>query len=83
MALDTELATFERMKTALLENHTGKFALIRGQEFIGAFDSAENAYKEGIRRFGRSEFLVRLISPTPEVYSNPALHLGLIRHADF
>lgn len=78
MALEKELARFEELKTDLIANHNGKFALIQGEQFIGAFDSAENAYTEGVKRFGRTEFLVRKISEREPVYTNQALCLGLI-----
>ena len=78
MALEQELATFDRLKTQLLENHTGKFALIKGEEFIDAFDTADNAYQEGVTRFGREPFLVKRISQTEEVYRNQALFTGLM-----
>lgn len=78
MALEQELRTFEERKAELLENHSGKFALIKGDEFIDAYDSPENAYQEGVNRFGREEFLVKRISETEEVYRNHALTSGLI-----
>jgi hypothetical protein len=78
MALEQELATFERLKADLLTTHAGKFALIKGQDFIGAFDNPANAYQEGITRFGRDEFLVKRISAEEEVYRNQALYSGLI-----
>jgi hypothetical protein len=78
MALEKELALFEKMKPELLKNHEGKFALIHGEEFLGTYDSAENAYAEGVKRFGRETFLVKKISATAEVYRNQALALGLM-----
>jgi hypothetical protein len=78
MALDIELATFSRMKEELLAVHRGKFALIHGEDFIGAFDSAENAYKDGLVKFGRNPFLVKLIIEQEETYRNFALSSGLM-----
>jgi hypothetical protein len=82
MALEKELALFAKMKPDLLKNHGGKFVLIRGEEFIGAYDSAENAYAEGVKRFGRESFLVKKVTEQEEVYRNQALALGLT-HARF
>ena len=82
MPLEKELAFFAKMKPELLKNYKDKFALIRGEEFIGAFDSAENAYNDGVKRFGRETFLVKKISEQDEVYRNQALALGLV-HARF
>jgi hypothetical protein len=78
MPLERELALFESKKAELLQNYAGKFALIHEDEFIGAFDTAENAYESGVAKFGKSPFLVRKISQEPEVYRNQALALGLI-----
>lgn len=78
MALETELATFEAMKEELLRNHPGKFALIQDAQFIAAFDTAQNAYEEGVRRFGRDPFLVKHIVESEETYRNYALFTGLM-----
>jgi hypothetical protein len=78
MALEQELALFQKMKPELLRSYAGKFALIRGSDFIGAFDSAENAYGEGVKRFGREAFLVKKVTEQEEMYRNQALALGLM-----
>lgn len=78
MALEKEIAAFERAKESLLQNHNGKFALFKGDDFLGAFDSAENAYSEGVKRFGKQEFLVRKVAEREEVYTNKSLFLGLM-----
>jgi len=78
MALEKELERYTKMKPELLKNHKDKFVLIRGEEFIGAYDSAENAYTEGVKRFGREPFLVKKVTEQEEVYRNQALALGLM-----
>lgn len=78
MALDAELKYFESIKADLLKNHSGKFALIKGDKFISAFDNADNAYSEGIKLFGKEIFLVKRISEKEETYRNQAFSLGLI-----
>lgn len=78
MALEKELALFEKMKPDWLKIYEGKFVLIKGEEFLGAFDTPDNAYTEGVRRFGREAFLVKKVSAVEEVYRNQALSLGLI-----
>jgi hypothetical protein len=75
--LETELALFETMKEELLEHHAGKFVLIHGQEFGGAFDSLENAYAEGIKRYGLEPFLVRPVMEQEEVQFQPRLPMGV------
>lgn len=78
MPLEQELAQYEKMKADLLKTHGGKFVLIKGEDFLGAFDSAENAYTEGVKRFGRDAFLVKKVTAQEEVYRNQALSLGLV-----
>ncbi len=78
MPLETELAVFARMKDQLLLSYDGKFVLIHGEEFVGAFDSAQNAYSEGVKRFGQEAFLVKRVAAREEVYRNQALSMGLI-----
>ncbi len=78
MPLEKELATYTKMKGDLLKTHEGKFALVHGEEFCGAYDTAENAYSEGVKRFGQEPFLVKRITAQEEVYRNAALSLGLI-----
>jgi hypothetical protein len=78
MVLEAELEAFASMKDELLSVHRGKFALIRGGEFLGAFDTAENAYAEGVSRFGREPFLVKRIAEQDETHRNFAYASGLM-----
>lgn len=78
MPLEKELAKFEAMKEGLLKSYRDKFALFQGEEFVGAYDTAENAYEAGVQKFGKSLFLVKRISEEPEVYRNQAFVLGLM-----
>lgn len=78
MPLEKELATYEKMKAELLKTYDGKFVVIHGEEFCGAFDAAENAYTEGVKRFGREPFLMKKVAEQEEVYRNQALSLGLM-----
>jgi len=78
MTLEKELATYEKMKADLLKTYEGKFALIHGENFLGAYDTAENAYTEGVKRFGQESFLVKQIAKQDAVYRNQALSVGLL-----
>jgi len=78
MALETELDYFNKTKAELLKNHPGKFALIKGEQLIGVFDTPANAFDEGVKQFGREPFMVKRISESEEVYRNQALALGLM-----
>lgn len=79
MVLDQEQAYFEANRTRLLQEHEGKFALIKGEVLVGTFDTAETAYVEGLRRFGNTAFLIKQVLPDEPVAHLPALSLGLIR----
>jgi hypothetical protein len=78
MKLKTELEFYESIKDELLIHHKGKFALIHGKQLIDTFNQDVDAYKEGVRRFGNTPFLVRLISDKQPEEKYPALMLGLI-----
>jgi hypothetical protein len=78
MPLEQELATFEAMKPDLLRNHAGKFVLIKGDRLIDTFDTSENAYSEGVQRFGQEPFLVKPVREIEEIYRNHALYSGLM-----
>lgn len=78
MKLEAELSFFEKAKGELLKNHDGKFALIKGEEFCGAFDTPDNAYSEGVKRFGNVPFLVKRITLREETFRNQAFFLGLL-----
>ena len=77
--LREEREFFEANRAALLKEHAGKFALIRGRELVGTFDSDENAYTEGVKRFGTSPFLIRRIAEKDPSAQFPALTFGLLR----
>jgi hypothetical protein len=60
--LAQEIATYERLKPHLLALYEGKYALIKEQSFIGAFDDWPTALKEGYEAFGPyGGFLIRKI----------------------
>jgi Flp pilus assembly protein TadD len=79
MALEEEQAYYEANRAELLKEHPGKFALIKGSVLIGAFDTAENAYVEGLKLFGNTPFMVKQTLPQEPIAHLPALSLGLLR----
>jgi hypothetical protein len=81
MPLEKELELFEKNLPLWLKEHRGKFALIQGDSFIGAYLSADEALAEGARLFGAKSFLIRQILETQAEVSIPALTMGLM-HAD-
>ena len=78
MALETESEFFEQHRAEWLGGYEGKFALIRGQELAGVFDTPEAAYEAGIEKWGNVPFLVKQILPEDRVEQAPALVYGLL-----
>jgi hypothetical protein len=76
--LERELETFRGMKADLLKTYEGKYALIKADQFVGAFDGPDNGFHEGVRRFGKEEFLVKRISESEENYSSQMVIFGLM-----
>ncbi len=59
--LEGELAYFEEHKAEYLERFPGLFVLIKGEEMVGPFPGAEDAYAAGLSRYGLEPFLVRQV----------------------
>ncbi len=65
MSLDTEIAFYESKLGEFEQYYINKFVVIHGSEFIGAFDTFENAAIEAVRRFGRGPYLIRKVGGPP------------------
>jgi hypothetical protein len=78
MALELELDAFARMKEQLLTAYEDKFVLLKGEQFLGSYDTAEAAYNAGVGAFGQEPFLVKKVSRVEQVFTNHALSHGLI-----
>jgi len=61
LALREELDFFEHHRFELLERHPGKYALVKGSELAGIFESETDAVGAGYRRYGNEPFLVKRI----------------------
>jgi hypothetical protein len=53
---------FVRKLPKLLSTHRGKFALMHRAEIVDFCDSAGDAYKIGVKRFGEGEFSVQEVT---------------------
>jgi len=78
--LELEYKFYESKRAEFLKKYSGKVLLIRGEERIGVFDSEQQAYEEGVNRFGNEAFLViRVVPQEKEVIATfPALYTGVI-----
>lgn len=65
MALEAEIAAFEARKADLERHHKDKFVVFHGGDFVGAFDTFDNAAREAVSKFGRGPFLIRQIRGEP------------------
>lgn len=61
MQLNQEREFYEAHKPDLLQKHRGQFVLIKGDQLVGVFQSAESAYLAGLEKFGVEAFLVRQV----------------------
>lgn len=77
MLLEKELEYFRQHKKRWLLHHEGKYALVRGEELIGTFTKEEEAYEEGVKRFGAGPFLIKPILKEESPEQIPAISLGL------
>lgn len=76
--LAEEYSYFAEIKSELLKDQGGKFALIKGKKLVGVFDTDTDAYQVGVMQFGNEAFLIVRITQEEESYWIPTLELGLL-----
>ena len=59
--LARELDYFEQHKPEYLKSFPGLYVLIKGDQMLGPFPSAEAAYAVGLNRFGMTPFLIKQV----------------------
>lgn len=64
--LDIELQTYRQQLPNLLDK-IGKYAVIKGADLLGVYDSYEDALKFGYDKFKLEPFLVKRIAPAEQV----------------
>ncbi len=78
MALEQELATFDRELPQLLRTMRGQFVLIHGEEMTGPYRSEDDAYVAGCEKYGVEPLLVMLVEenerPIPLLQDVPPYH---------
>lgn len=61
--LSSELSYFDANRKAWVqEGHEGEWAVVHGASLIGFFHSLEDGFREGARRFGKADFLVKEVT---------------------
>ncbi len=76
--LQTEVHFYNTHKAEYLKLYKGQFALIKGEQFIGAFTTEAEAYTAGVERFGNQPFLIKQVVENDTTVSFPALTVGAI-----
>lgn len=64
-AIEDEITAYEAMQADLEAKYMGQWVLMRDRKVIGFFPSFEQAAAEGLRRFGRTSYLVREVGAEP------------------
>lgn len=64
--LKTELQTYEKLLPDMLSDE-GMYAVIKGEELIGKYETYNDALKAGYDRFGVQPFLVKKISSVENI----------------
>ncbi len=78
MDFETELQYFEEHRSTWIEHYEGKFALVKGKDLQGVYDTAEAAYQAGVELWGNVSFLIKQILPEDPIEQVPALMYGLL-----
>jgi hypothetical protein len=76
MALEKEIATYDRELPNLLREHAGKFVLIHGEQIDSFWRTEDEAYLAGCDRFGVEPFLVMPV----KVEEPLKLHFNVTTH---
>ena len=77
--LGEERQFYEAERQSLVATAEGKFALIKGHQLVGTFDTPDRAYAEGIDKFGNVPMLIIQVRREEPRNQVPALALGLVR----
>jgi len=78
IVLEKEFKFFQSKMEEWLKNYRGKFVLIKGEELIHVFNTFEDAYKEGVKRYGNQPFFIKKVDEEERIEMLPALTLGII-----
>jgi hypothetical protein len=75
-----EQAAFDTMRTRLIdEGHGGRFVLFKDGQVLAMFATGDEAYREGLKRFGSSGvFVVDQVTPKKPEMLSMSWELGLM-----
>lgn len=78
MGLKQELEYFLSIKEELLQHHKDQFALIKDKQLISTYTTWEEAFDDGVKKFGNTQILVKQVLEIDELIQFPALAVGAI-----
>ena len=79
--LAKDIAAYEARKPQLEKEHLGKFVVFHNGEFIGSFDTLDNAAREAVSRFGQGPYLIRLVGEPGHIPLPASVAYQPLRHA--
>jgi predicted acetyltransferase len=65
--LEIERQVFDEHVQEWRSSHVGKFVLIKGKEVVGFYNSIEEAFVQGSKRYGMADFFIEQILPAETV----------------
>ena len=66
---EKELAFFQANQEDLVREHNGRALVIRGDELVGVYDSALEAYLSAQEQFEPGTFMIQECVPGPAAYT--------------
>ena len=78
MPLEQETRLFDEQREHLVATYFGKFLVIKGDQVLGSYDSAQAAYEAGLKACGTDQFLVKQALPKDPTEHQPAVWLGTL-----
>ena len=75
--LQQELDFFEKKRLELVARAPGKYALVKGSELIGIFDTELEAIRAGYQKIGNEAFLVKHIVEADVPLTFTSFNLGI------
>jgi len=75
--LQQELDFFEQQRVELFARAPGKYALVKGTELVGIFDTELEAIRAGYQKIGNEAFLVKHIVEADVPLTFTSFNLGI------
>lgn len=67
--LSKELDYYIKNQNGLVQKYNGKYLIIKDEKVVGVYNTSTEAYVEGKQKFELGTFLIQLVSPGKEGYT--------------